>query len=266
MATNKINPVIILWAHPRSMSTAIERVMRERGDFDCLHEPFLHYYYLERTGKGLPHFDSEQDHPIRYADTRDMILERAESAPVFAKDMSYYVIPEILEDAEFCRRIRHCFLIRNPLRSILSYYRLDNTVALDEIGIEAQWRHFEGLLALGIDNAIVLEAEAVQADTATAMTRFWQALGLDYREQALSWQQESTPQDWQYVQGWHQSVSGSSGIRQDDAQDSAKTIAEFESLCFEAPQLQEYLEFHQVYYERMRGYSISREANDAATR
>jgi len=98
------------------------------------------------------------------------------------------------------------------------------------------------------------------------MSRFWQALGLEYREQALSWQQESTPQDWQYVQGWHQSVSDSSGIRPDNAQDSAKTTAEFESLCLEAPQLREYLDFHQAYYERLREYSLSREADDAATR
>ena len=261
-----MNPVIILWAHPRSMSTAIERVMRERGDFECLHEPFLHYYYLERSGKELPHFDTEHDHPTSYADTRDMILERAESTPVFAKDMSYYVMPEILEDAEFCRRVRHCFLIRNPLRSIMSYYKLDNTVALAEIGIEAQWRHFAGLLALGIDNALVLEAEAVQADTATAMSRFWQALGLEYREQALSWRQESTPQDWQYVQGWHQSVSDSSGIRQNNAQDLAKTTAEFESLCCEAPQLREYLDFHLPFYECLREHSLALEADDAATR
>jgi hypothetical protein len=248
------------------MSTAIERVMRERGDFDCLHEPFLHYYYIECTDRGFPHFDRERDHPTSYADTRDMILERAESAPVFAKDMSYYVMPEILKDAEFCQRIRHCFLIRNPLRSIMSYYKLDNTVALAEIGIEAQWRHFEGLRALGIDTALVLEAEAVQADTETAMSRFWQALGLEYRAQALNWEQGSIPRDWQYVQGWHQGVSESSGIRQDNAQDSATTAAEFEALCCEAPQLREYLDFHQPYYDRLRQYSLSREAGDAATR
>ena len=115
-----MNPVIFLWAHPRSMSTAIERIMRERGDFDCLHEPFLHYYYIERSDRGLPHFDHEREHPTSYAGTRDLILRQAESSPVFAKDMSYYEMPEILEDESFCRRVRHCFLIRNPLRSILS--------------------------------------------------------------------------------------------------------------------------------------------------
>jgi hypothetical protein len=178
------------------MSTAIERVMRERGDLDCLHEPFLHYYYLERSGgKTLPHFDSEQDHPVGYVETRDMILQRAEQAPVFAKDMSYYVVPEILQDHDFCRRVRHCFLIRNPLRSIMSYYRLDPDLALDEIGIEAQWQHLRGLQQLDIDNSVVLEAEAVRADTTGAMRLFWQSLGLDYKSEALNWKQESTPQE-----------------------------------------------------------------------
>ena len=38
-----MNPITFIWAHPRPMSTAIELVLRERGDLDCLHEPLLHY-------------------------------------------------------------------------------------------------------------------------------------------------------------------------------------------------------------------------------
>ena len=253
-----MHPIIILWAHPRSMSTAIERVMRERGDLDCLHEPFLHYYYLERSGgKPLPHFDSEQDHPVGYVETRDMILQRAEQAPVFAKDMSYYVVPEILQDHDFCRRVRHCFLIRNPLRSIMSYYRLDPDLALDEIGIEAQWQHLRGLQQLDIDNSVVLEAEAVRADTTGAMRLFWQSLGLDYKSEALNWKQESTPQDWQYVQGWHQTVSASRGIRQPGGHETEQTQVEFDQLCKNAPQLLEFLQHQLPYYERLKAHSIT---------
>ena len=256
-----MHPVIILWAHPRSMSTAIERIMRERGDFDCLHEPFLHYYYLERSSKPLPHFDSEQNHPTSYADTRDMILQRAEDTPVFAKDMSYYVVPEILQDAEFCARVRHCFLIRDPLRSIVSYFKLDPEVKLDEIGIEAQWQHLQGLQQLGINNSVVLEAEAVQADTAQVMRQFWDALGLDFEAQALSWEQESTPGDWQYVQGWHQSVSESQGIRELSEAEAERSRAEFDQLCVEAPQLADYLQHHLPFYERLRLHSVTRESH-----
>lgn len=257
-------PIIILWAHPRSMSTAIERVMRERGDFDCLHEPFLHYYYLERCGgKPLPHFDSEQNHPVSYAETRDMILQHAEQAPVFAKDMSYYVIPEILQDPEFCQLVRHCFLIRNPVRSIMSYFKLDPDVALEEVGIEAQWVHLQGLQQLGIENSVVLEAEAVQADTARAMRLFWQALDLEYNDQALSWKQESTPQDWQYVQGWHQTVSASQGIRQTGGHEVEQTQIEYDQLCDTNPQLRKFLDHHLPFYERLKVYSVTG-ANDGS--
>lgn len=251
-----MNPIIILWAHPRSMSTAIERVMRERGDFECLHEPFLHYYYIERTGKQLPHFDSEQRHPTSYADTRDWLLDQAATKAVFAKDMSYYVMPELLQDTEFCRRVKHCFLIRHPLRSILSYYKLDAEVEMHEIGLESQWQHLAGLREMGIDG-VVLEAEAVQQDTSGAMKVFWQALGLDYREQALSWNEESTPEDWQYVQGWHENVSDSKGIKQQTTADQEKYRLEFESLCRQAPQLQDFLDHHLPFYERLKQQSIT---------
>lgn len=252
-----MHQVIILWAHPRSISTAIERIMRERGDFDCLHEPFLHYYYLERSRKPLPHFDSEQNHPTSYAETRDMILQRAEDTPVFAKDMSYYVIPEILQDVNFCKQVQHCFLIRNPLRSIMSYYKLDSAVALDEIGIEAQWQHFNGLQQLGINTSVVLEAEAVQTDSTKAMQLFWQALGLDFKEQALSWKRDSTPEDWQYVKGWHQNVIDSGGIRPATAEEDAQASADFDRLCRQAPQLRSYLDHHLPFYEKLQRYSVT---------
>lgn len=252
-----MNPIIILWAHPRSMSTALERVMRERGDFECLHEPFLHYYYLERAQKTLAHFDCEAGHPVSYDETRDMILSRAETSPVFAKDMSYYVIPELLEDESFCRRVRHCFLIRNPLRSIMSYYKLDSALSRDEIGLEAQWQHLQGLEQLGIDDSIVLEAEAVQADTAGTMQLFWEALGLEYLPQALSWQSESVPEDWQYVEGWHASVSESGGIRQQDREAELKAVSEFEQLCEKAPQLREFLDHHEPFYRQLQNLSLS---------
>ena len=252
-----MNPIIFLWAHPRSMSTAIERIMRERGDFECLHEPFLRYYYLQRTGKPLPHFDHAQDQPSDYRETCEMILQRAEKAPLFAKDMSYYVMPEILQDEVFCRRLRHCFLIRNPLHAILSYYRLDPQLSLPEVGVEMQWRQFQGLQAIGIDNSIVLEAEAVQRDSSTAMRQFWRALGIDDQPQALNWNQDSTPDDWDYVQGWHQSVSASNGIRARSTDEMQRKQSEFDQLCRQAPQLKGYLQHHLPFYERLREHSLS---------
>jgi hypothetical protein len=42
------NKPVALWAVPRSISTAFERVFVERDDFEVLHEPFsASYYYGE---------------------------------------------------------------------------------------------------------------------------------------------------------------------------------------------------------------------------
>lgn len=66
-----------------------------------------------------------------------MILKIAEKAPVFARDMSYYAIPELLEGREFCACIRHCFLIRQPRKSILTYYRLDPEFSCEVLSLTA---------------------------------------------------------------------------------------------------------------------------------
>ena len=40
-----MNKIVALWAIPRSTSTAFEWMMRQRGDLDCLHEPFGEAWY-----------------------------------------------------------------------------------------------------------------------------------------------------------------------------------------------------------------------------
>lgn len=45
-----MNLIIALWIHPRSNSTAFERVMTERKDLKILHEPFAYFYYVNQHG------------------------------------------------------------------------------------------------------------------------------------------------------------------------------------------------------------------------
>lgn len=52
-----------LWSHSPSMSTAIKRVMRERGNLDCHHERFMYDYYLNRKIRQMPHFEAEEGRP-----------------------------------------------------------------------------------------------------------------------------------------------------------------------------------------------------------
>ena len=244
-----MHKLIALWSHPRSMSTALERLMRERGDLTCLHEPFMYHYYLGEGRGAFPGFDADPEHPKDYSAIRDMLVAKAEEGPVFFKDMPYYVMPRIAEDAAFLERITHAFLIRHPMASILSYHKLDPDVSLHEIGLEAQWQLYDAVRSAGLPT-VVLNAETVRADARAAMSGFWEALGLEWREEAFDWGQ--APTDWSGVRAWHEAASSSTGIESVDAEEMLRVEMAFEAAVKKgASQLQDYLDHHWPYFEKL---------------
>ena len=251
-----MHPIIALWSHPRSMSTAMERVMRERGDLTCFHEPYMYYYYLERRVRVMPHADLDPDKPRSFEAIRDMLLEAGETGPVFFKDMSYYVLPNLFEDRAFAERLTHTFLIRDPVKSILSYHKLDPDLTLEEIGLEAIWTHIEAARALTGEVPAILHAEAVQADTPGVMNAYWRRVGLPPAPQALSWAANDTPEDWQGVTGWHGDVLSSGGIVALTPEEEAAQRAAFEAAAETAPKLRAYLDHHLPFYEKARALAI----------
>ncbi|WP_135501917.1 hypothetical protein [Roseovarius aestuariivivens] len=242
-----MHKILALWAHPRSMSTATERVMRERGDLACLHEPFMYDYYVGH-GRDFPGFEPAKDHPTDYAGIRAMLRQAAEKGPVFFKDMAFYVVPRMLDDPVFMAEITHTFLVRSPMASILSYHKLDPDFGLEEVGIEAQWRLYDAARNAGL-SPVVIEAESVRADPKGTMRAYWNAVGLDYREAAFDWQ--APPKDWEHVSAWHEEASTSSGIRTADAEEMLRKEMEFEALVERAPHLQAYLDHHAPFYAKL---------------
>ena len=248
------HPIYVLWAHPRSMSTAIERVMRQRGDLDCAHEPFMYDYYVHRRKARMPHFEVDPTHPVTYAEIRDSLLARAELGPVFFKDMAYYMLPHLLDD-DFCGRLTHSFLIRDPSAAILSYHRLDPDLTCEEIGLEAEWRLFAALSERTGEAPPVLEAEAVRAAPEQVLRAWWARLGLEDVEDAFAWSRAETPADWAQVGGWHQSVMRSGGIRPLDARDEDVSAA-FAEAAAVSPRLASYLAHHQPFHDRLQAFSL----------
>jgi len=232
------------------MSTSVERLMRERGDFECLHEPFMYHYYLNQQHRKMPYFEPKQDHPVTYSGVRDMILEKADNSAVFFKDMAYYIDTDIANDALFCESVTHCFLIRNPRASIASYYKLDKEVTLVEIGIEAQWRVYCHLVESGI-NPVVLQAETIRKDNRTATKNWWENIGVAYKDSAFDWNNKP-PEDWEQVKGWHQESMQATSIHPWTEQDAKNEFDRFEKAATEAPHLRSYLEHHQPFYNRLR--------------
>lgn len=250
------HPIFLLWAHPRSMSTALERVMRERGDCHCLHEPFLYYYYIHLGRRDFPHFDASPDQPRSFDDIVDLIHGESRHRPVFVKDMAYYVMPEIMRHPEMAGQLRHAFLIRDPHRTLMSYYRLDPDFSCEEAGLEAQWRLFRWITALTGVEPPVVRAEDIQRDPRATVGALWERLGLGFVEEAFSWQAGEAPRDWEQMGAWHDRTVRHAGIARDPRAD-AEVRAEFQTFAGKAPALKAYLDHHWPYYLELSSRSLS---------
>jgi hypothetical protein len=228
----------------------MERIMLERGDLKVFHEPFIHLYYLGDAKKVLKYFEPEPTHPTSYRGIRDMILHASEKRPIFVKDMSYYVSDYIRRDPAFVGRVHNTFLIRNPEKSIPSYYRLDDEVTLEEIGLEAQYRHFEWVKQVTGKTPIVIDADDVQANTEAAMRVYSDALGLEFYPSALV-SKKPMPSEWQFVAGWHSDMAKTSGIGE------AETGRTKEAVSLDsAPHLRGYHEHHLPFYRALREHRL----------
>ena len=250
-----MHPIIALWSHPRSMSTAMERIMRERGDLQCFHEPFMYDYYVNRDNRMMPHFDIEEDHPVTYQDVRDMLLEKATKGPVFFKDMSYYVFPHILSDEEFGKHLINCFLIRDPIASIQSYFKIDPGVSCEEIGLEAQLRHFDALREKTGNTPVVMNAEDVRSNVKGYVRALWDRIGLSDIPEAFEWDTKP-PKDWQQVGAWHGDAGASNSIRPMDKDEIEAKKKSFAELATKTPEMQRYLDHHHPFYNRLMKHKI----------
>ncbi len=239
-----MHPIYALWCHPRSMSTAIERVMRERGDLRIVHEPFIYTYYLGNRGRSLPHFEPNADHPQTYTDVRQFIRDKAAHGPVFFKDMTYYVLEHLLADPEFLSDITHTFLVRDPAAAILSYARLDPLFRREEAGLEASWLLYCKVRDDG-HGTLVLSADHVQERPAEILSEYWGGLGLPVTPHALSWSGKM-PASWEHVAGWHEEVLASRQIR--PPEHDRDYLGELESL---GGDFLDYYRHHKPYYDRL---------------
>jgi len=223
--------------------------MRERGDLNVLHEPFMYEYYLNQGSRVFADFTPEPGHPTRYADIRDMIMAAARKGPVFFKDMAYYVSETLPGDAKFRDGVQHAFLLRHPGESILSYAKRDPEFSCEEVGIEAEWALYQSLEAAGHDPVVIL-SDDLRADPAATMRRYWARAGLVDCPDALAWD-AAVPRGWESVQKWHGDVLASGAIR--PPEEPRDTSAEVAALG--APYAG-YLAHHLPFYEKLRAVAL----------
>ena len=206
-----MNSIIALWTHPRSISTAFERIIMERGDFTILHEPFSYLYYVHEDGATLSPQYVDPEHPTDYSGIRAQIEQTAEERPVFFKDMCAHCFNELNADESFLQRLTNTFLIRDPAKAIASYYAMNPDVTLEEIGLKQLYSIYEKMQACGAD-PIVVDADDLEDDPEGTVGAYCQALGIPFVPESLTWQ-PGHKEEWDVWKDWHTDAARSTGIR-----------------------------------------------------
>ena len=209
-----MHKIVALWAIPRSTSTAFEWMMRQRGDLDCLHEPFGEAWY-QGEDPLWPRFKAgEKTVPGLTIDSawRD-IRTRAEQGPVFLKDFPHYINHKWTPD--FLSQFTHAFLIRDPAKTITSMY--DKWPDFDEleVGFPEQRALFDLLAALNGAPAPVIDSDDLLEEPHAIVSAFCNAVGIPFLPQALSWKPGSDTADYSWWDNgsFHANLRASTGLK-----------------------------------------------------
>ena len=231
---------IALWATPRSISTAFERIFVEREDFEVFHEPFAASYYFseERRSDRYPEEQPEEDH-LPESVLAELTAER--DKPVFFKDMAYHTAGFM--DQDFVDNFRNTFLIREPRQVLSSFYKMWPDFTFEEAGYEQLHRFFQCSTESG-QKPVVVEAADLASNTEGTVAAYCQEIDIPYKPEALSWEQRKVP-EWEMWDEWHTDALESTGIEE---------VPEKE---VELPdELNETYERCLPYYEELRQYRL----------
>ena len=203
--------ILTLWATPRSTSTAFEWMMRQRGDFECFHEPWneLYYYGEDRVSDRDAHVEAKPGHT--YAAVWNQ-LTAAEN--VFVKDFVYSVEHTLTD--EMLETMTHTFLIRDPKRVVQGLARHWPDCTWDEVGFESLNRLFHRICDRdGRPPPVMYSGDLLDNPAGTARA-YCNAVGIPFVAEALEWEAGDRSEVSWYGEGtgpWHDNLRESTGIQ-----------------------------------------------------
>ena len=208
-----MHKIVALWAVPRSTSTAFEWMMRQRGDLDCLHEPFGEAWYQGEDPLWPRFTEGEKTTPgLTLESVWEDLKTRAAHAPVFIKDFPHYI--NHMWNPAFLENFTHAFLIRDPAKTLTSIYNKWPDFDELEVGFPEQRALFDLLSALHGEPPPVIDSDDL-LEQPEAMTRaFCDAVGIPFIAEALSWQPGGDPSAHSWWDGgsFHANLAQSTGL------------------------------------------------------
>jgi hypothetical protein len=205
---------IALWAVPRSLSTAFERVFVERDDLEVLHEPFSAAYYYGPDRLSDRYADEEPKPEYSYESVLAEVF-RPRERRLFMKDMPYQA--KSVMSREFISRFANTFIIRDPKYVLSSLYKMWPDFTLEETGFEQIYWAFRYAEEAGQD-PVVVDAMTFSENPVGILSVYCERVGVPFRPDALSWEPGEV-EKWKSWEGWHEAAQQSTGIERAERRD-----------------------------------------------
>ena len=205
--------ILALWAIPRSTSTAFEWMMRQRGDFKCLHEPFGEAWYQGENPLWPRYKNGEKTTSgLTIKTVWETLSTQAKNEPVFIKDFPHYI--NHFWNPEFLSCFNHAFLIRDPAKTITSIYSKWPDFDELEVGFPEQRALFDLLTAINKQPPPVIDSDDLLEDPHGITEAFCNAVGIPFIENALTWEIGGVPSNYSWWDGgsFHTSLAQSTGL------------------------------------------------------
>jgi len=208
-----MNKILVLWATPRSTSTAFEWMMRMRGDMTCFHEPFGEAWYKGEDAR-WPRIqtDSPRIEGLSFNSVWQDLKAAAEQGPCFSKDFPHYI--EHLWSDEFLENFNHSFLIRDPAKVSTSMAKHWPDFLLKEIAFVEQRELFDRVAdKLGVAPPVI-DSDDLLENPQGIVEAYCNAVGIPFVPEALSWEPgERDEVSWYDGGSWHGNLRDSDGLK-----------------------------------------------------
>ena len=209
-----MHKIVALWAVPRSTSTAFEWMMRQRGDLECLHEPFGEAWYQGEAPMWQRFKPGEVSTPGLTLETvwQD-IQRRAAEGPLFIKDFPHYI--NHMWTPDFLANFTHAFLIRDPAKTITSMFNKWPDFHEGEVGFPEQRALFDLLSALNGAPMPVIDSDDLLEDPMGMTEAFCHAVDIPFIPEALTWEPGGDPSAHSWWDGgsFHANLANSTGLK-----------------------------------------------------
>ena len=233
---------ILLWAPPRSTSTAFECAVMQHPNVAVFHEQLADCFYFgeNRKDKELPPAieSSKLNRETTYVSQLGQVVGGAAAGGkhfAFSKELSIYYQAEHLP-AEMMREYTHCFLIREPEKVVRSFLRVGakerTSTGASSTYFDPEEMGFAELEALYTLVTSTLGQAAVIVDSADLLAapepmlhKWCDAVGLPFDAAMVTWK-PSEPKTWDKWPGWHDDAAASSGFTMKNHADAEEPLSE----------------------------------------